>query len=149
MGLRDAAIRRFRQEGVDSDRFQHHDHLVTNRFQLSSGDHRRCVWRRPGQRVYPAFPISRHTGSLPRVMVWDVIPFDSRCPLDVIKGTLTAQRYVNEILRTALLPFLLQYPGLIFQRDNASPHAVRVDMNCLKAYKTLPWSARSPELSPI
>ncbi|GFV07157.1 transposable element Tc1 transposase [Trichonephila clavipes] len=78
----------------------------------------------------------------PEVRVWGAISFDSRPPLVVISGTLTAQRYVDDILRTVLLPFLLQYPGLIFQQDNARPHASRVAINCLTAYQTLPWPAR-------
>ncbi|GFX47337.1 uncharacterized protein TNCV_4691421 [Trichonephila clavipes] len=31
--------------------------------------------------------------------------------------------------------------------DKARPHAARVDMNCLRAFQTLPWPARSPKLS--
>ncbi|GFY19775.1 uncharacterized protein TNCV_4649451 [Trichonephila clavipes] len=41
-----------------------------SRFQLCLDDHRRRVWRRPGQRVDPAFPIARHTGPL-----WSGVPF--------------------------------------------------------------------------
>ncbi|GFV24586.1 transposable element Tc1 transposase [Trichonephila clavipes] len=75
--------------------------------------------------------------------------FRSQTPLVVIRGTLTAHRYVDGILRTVLLPFLLQYPGLIFQQDNAKPHTTRVAMSCLTAYQTLPWPASSPDPSPI
>ncbi|GFV59881.1 transposable element Tc1 transposase [Trichonephila clavipes] len=42
-----------------------------------------------------------------------------------------------------------RYPGLTFQQDNARPHTTRVAMNCLTAHQTLPWLARSPNLSPI
>ncbi|GFY19776.1 transposable element Tcb1 transposase [Trichonephila clavipes] len=52
-------------------------------------------------------------------------------------------------MRTILLPFLLQYHGLIFQQDNAKPHTTRVAMNYLTAYQTLSWPARSPDPSPI
>ncbi|GFT48287.1 HTH_Tnp_Tc3_2 domain-containing protein [Trichonephila clavipes] len=55
----------------------------------------------------------------------------------------SAQRYVNDIQRTVLLPFLLKYPSLIFQQDNARPYAARVAMNCLTACQTLSWSAIS------
>lgn len=120
-----------------------------SRFQLCPDDHRRRVWRRPGQRADPAFTIARHTGPQQGVMVWGAISLDSRTPLVVIRGTLNAQRYVDDILRPVLLPFLLQYPGLIFQQDNARPHTARVAMNCLEACQTLPWPARSPDLSPI
>ncbi|GFX48333.1 transposable element Tcb2 transposase [Trichonephila clavipes] len=48
-------------------------------------------------------------------MVWEAITYDSRSTLIVMRGTLTGQRYVDDILR---------------------PH-------------TLPWPARSPDLSPV
>ncbi|GFV32473.1 transposable element Tc1 transposase [Trichonephila clavipes] len=75
--------------------------------------------------------------------------FQSWTPLVVIRGTLTAQRYVDDILRTVLIPFILQDPGLIFQQDNAKSHTTGIAINCLTAYQTLPWPARSPDLSPI
>ncbi|UYV71393.1 hypothetical protein LAZ67_8002959 [Cordylochernes scorpioides] len=62
-------------------------------------------------------------------MVWGAISFDSRTPLVVIPGTLTAQRYVDDILRPVLLPFLSHHPGLTFQQDNARPHTARVTMD--------------------
>ncbi|GFW33903.1 transposable element Tc1 transposase [Trichonephila clavipes] len=37
----------------------------------------------------------------------------------------------------------VMYPSLIFQQDNAKPHTTYVALNCLKAYQTLPWPARS------
>ncbi|GFW24530.1 transposable element Tc1 transposase [Trichonephila clavipes] len=43
----------------------------------------------------------------------------------------------------------VMYPGLIFLQDNAGPHMARVAKNCLTAYQTLPWPARSPDPSPI
>ncbi|GFW47939.1 transposable element Tcb2 transposase [Trichonephila clavipes] len=99
------------------------------RFQLCSDDHRRRVWRRPGQRTNPTFTIARHTYPQPGVMVCGATSFDSKTPLVVIRGSLTAQLFIDDILRTVLLPFLLQYPGLIFQQDNIKPHTVRVARN--------------------
>ncbi|GFW24382.1 transposable element Tc1 transposase [Trichonephila clavipes] len=107
-------------------------------FQLYLDDHRRRLWRRPGQRADPAFTIERHTGPQQGVMVWGVISFDSRAPLVVIRDTLTKQRYVDDILRIVLLLFLLQYPGLIFQQDNARSQTACVAANCLTASQTLP-----------
>ncbi|GFV11769.1 transposable element Tc1 transposase [Trichonephila clavipes] len=86
-------------------------------------------------------------GSQPEVMVWGVIYVDSQTFLVVIRSTLTAERYVDDISRTVLLPFLLQYPGLIFQQDNARSHSTCVAMNCLRDCQTLPWPGRSPDLS--
>ncbi|GFX36314.1 transposable element Tc1 transposase [Trichonephila clavipes] len=94
-------------------------------FRLCPDDNRRRVWRRPGQRADPTFPIARHTDPQPGAMVWGAIYFNSRISLVVIRGTLTAQRHVEDILRTVFLPFLLQYPGLIFQQENARPHMAR------------------------
>ncbi|UYV60256.1 hypothetical protein LAZ67_1000569 [Cordylochernes scorpioides] len=70
-------------------------------------------------------------------------------PLVVIPGTLTAQRYVDDILRPVLLPFLSHHSGLTFKQDNARPHTARVTMDGLQSCRTLPWPARSPDLSPI
>ncbi|UYV78683.1 hypothetical protein LAZ67_16002377 [Cordylochernes scorpioides] len=100
-----------------------------SRFLLFSDDRRKRVWRRPGQR--------------------GAISFDRRTPLVVIPGTLTAQRYVDDILRPVLLPFLSHHPELTFQQDNVRPHTARVTMDCLQSCRTLPWPARLPGLSPI
>ncbi|GFX09818.1 transposable element Tc1 transposase [Trichonephila clavipes] len=106
---------------------------------------RRCVWRRLVQRADPAFPTARHTSLQSEVMVWGAISFDSRTPLGVIRGTLTAQRYVDDILRNcfATVSFTERVLWSYFQQDNARPHTARVTMNCLKACQTLPWPARS------
>ncbi|GFT63693.1 transposable element Tcb2 transposase [Trichonephila clavipes] len=40
-------------------------------------------------------------------------------------------------------------PGAIFQQDNAHPHRARVAQDFLRHFQTLPWPARSPDLSPV
>ncbi|GFV59789.1 DDE_3 domain-containing protein [Trichonephila clavipes] len=52
-------------------------------------------------------------------MVWGDIAYDSRSTLIVMHGTLTGQRYVDDILRPHVGPFLNGLPGAIFQQDNA------------------------------
>ncbi|UYV66712.1 ADARB2 [Cordylochernes scorpioides] len=120
-----------------------------SRFLLCPDDRRKRIWRRPGQRVDPGLTVEHHTGPQQGVMVWGAISFDNRTPLVVIPGTLTAQRYVDDIQRPVLLPFLSHHPGLTFQQDNAQPHTARVTMDCLQSCRTLPWPARSPDLSSI
>ncbi|UYV76601.1 hypothetical protein LAZ67_14001425, partial [Cordylochernes scorpioides] len=93
-----------------------------SRFLLCPDDLRKRVWRRPGQRVDPGLTVEHHTGPQQGVMVWGAISFDRRTPLVVIPVTLTAQRYVDDILRPVLLPFLSHHPGLTLQQDNARPH---------------------------
>ncbi|GFX43950.1 transposable element Tcb2 transposase [Trichonephila clavipes] len=44
----------------------------------------------------------------------------------VMRGTLTGQRYVDDILRPHVGPFLNGLPTTIFQQDNARPHTARV-----------------------
>ncbi|GFY26049.1 HTH_Tnp_Tc3_2 domain-containing protein [Trichonephila clavipes] len=78
-----------------------------SRFQLFPDDRRRRVRKHPRQRTDPAFTISRYTGPHSRVMVWGAISFDSLTLLVVIKDTTyTAQQYVDDVLRTVLLPFI-------------------------------------------
>ncbi|GFS59003.1 uncharacterized protein TNCV_69191 [Trichonephila clavipes] len=46
-------------------------------------------------------------------------------------------------------PFLNGLPGAIFQQDNARPHTAIVAQDFLRHFQTLPWLARSPDLSPV
>ncbi|GFU94874.1 transposable element Tc1 transposase [Trichonephila clavipes] len=81
---------------------------------IGTDDNRVLVWRRTGER-YNTPTVLCHTARTAGVMVWGTIAYDSRSTLIVMRGTLTGQRYVDDILQ---------------------PH-------------TLPWSARSPDLSPV
>ncbi|GFV65382.1 transposable element Tc1 transposase [Trichonephila clavipes] len=45
--------------------------------------------------------------------------------------------------------FLNGLPGAIFQQDNARAHTARVAQDFLRHFQTLPWPARSPDLSPV
>ncbi|GFW12242.1 transposable element Tcb2 transposase [Trichonephila clavipes] len=58
-----------------------------------------------------------------------------------MRDTLKGQRYVDDILRPHVGPFLNGLPGAIFQQDNAQ--------DLLRHFQTLPWSSRSPDLSPV
>ncbi|GFT48309.1 transposable element Tc1 transposase [Trichonephila clavipes] len=74
-----------------------------------------------------------------RVRVWRRPAYDSRSTLIVMHGTLTGQRYVDDILRPHVGPFLNGLPGAIFQQDNARPHIARVAQDFLRHFQTLPW----------
>ncbi|GFS71500.1 transposable element Tcb1 transposase [Trichonephila clavipes] len=84
-----------------------------------------------------------------RVRVWRRPAYDSRSTLIVMRGTLTGQRYVDDILLLHVGPFLNGLPGAIFQQDNARPHTARVAQDFLRHFQTLPWPARSSDLSPV
>ncbi|GFU86232.1 transposable element Tcb2 transposase [Trichonephila clavipes] len=96
---------------------------VESRFVLGTDDNRVRVKRRPS--------------------------YDRWSTLIVLRGTLTGQRYVDDILRPHVGPFLNGLPGAIFQQDNARPHTARVVQDFLRHFQTLPWPVRSPDLSPI
>ncbi|GFX26704.1 transposable element Tcb2 transposase [Trichonephila clavipes] len=84
-----------------------------------------------------------------RVRVWRRPAYDSRSTLIVMRGTLTGQRYVDDIHRLHVGPLLNGLPGAIFQQDNARPPTARVAQNFLRFSQTLPCSALSPDLSPV
>ncbi|GFX38129.1 transposable element Tcb2 transposase [Trichonephila clavipes] len=119
------------------------------RFRLSDDDHHTRVWRRTGQRSDPAFIVERHTAISQGVTVWGAISWDTRSSLVVLQGTLTARRYVDDILTPIVLPMLSSRPGAIYQQDNARPHTARLSQQCLQGSDVLTWPARSPDLSPI
>ncbi|GFX81141.1 transposable element Tcb2 transposase [Trichonephila clavipes] len=53
------------------------------------------------------------------------IAYDSRTTLILMRGILTGQRYVDDILRPHVGPFLNGLSGAILQEDNAHPHTAR------------------------
>ncbi|GFT78190.1 transposable element Tc3 transposase [Trichonephila clavipes] len=112
-------------------------------------DNRVRVWRLPGEQYNFPHTVLRPTARTASVMVWGATVYDRRSTLIVMRRTLTGQRYVDDILRPHLGPFLNSLPGAIFQQDNASTHTARVAQDFLRHFQTLPWPARSPDLSPI
>ncbi|GFW17378.1 transposable element Tcb2 transposase [Trichonephila clavipes] len=108
----------------------------------SSDDNRVRVWRSSGERLNPAFALQRHKALTAGVMVWGAIAYNTRSSLVLIRGTMTACNHMccyscNGSQET------------FFQQDNARPHTARVSQDCLRTVTTLPWPARSPDLSPI
>ncbi|UYV80606.1 hypothetical protein LAZ67_19000937 [Cordylochernes scorpioides] len=107
-----------------------------SRFCLSSDCRRVRVWRRRGERSNPAAIVERPTVRQRGIMVWGAIAYDSRSPLLRIQGTMTAQRYVDDVLRPVTLPYLQGVPNALYQQDNARPHTAR-KMLC-KMYRCFP-----------
>ncbi|GFX23177.1 transposable element Tcb2 transposase [Trichonephila clavipes] len=120
-----------------------------SRFVLGTDDNRVRVWRRPGEWYNSPHTVLSHTARTAGVMVWEVIAYDSRSTLIVMRETLTDQHYVDDILRPHVGPSLNGLPGAFFQQDNAPPHTVRAAQDFLRHFQTLPWLARSPFLSTV
>ncbi|GFT98483.1 transposable element Tcb1 transposase [Trichonephila clavipes] len=70
-----------------------------SRFVLGTDDNRVRVWRLPGERYNSPPTVLRHTARTAGVMVCWAIAYDSRSILIVMRGTLTGQRFVDDILR--------------------------------------------------
>ena len=123
-----------------------------SRFCLSVADGRQRIWRRKGERHAAACVLQHNRFGGPSVMVWGGISGQYRTPLVVIDGNITAQRYVDEVLRPYVLPFRAAHPQVnIFQHDNARPHAARLTKDFLteEEVPVMPWVPYSPDQNPI
>ena len=68
------------------------------------------------------------------------------------RGTLTAIRYRDEILRLTVRPYAGAVgPGFRLMHDNARPHMAEVCQQFLhdEGIDAMDWPARSPDLNPI
>ncbi|GFT26754.1 transposable element Tcb1 transposase [Trichonephila clavipes] len=67
-----------------------------------------------------------------------------------IAGTLNSQRYISEVLEPVVLPYLQGLVPAIFQ-DNARQYVACIVQRFFVNHQIelLPWTARSPDLSPI
>ena len=73
-----------------------------------------------------------------------------RTQLHFINGHFDTQRYLDEILRPIVVPFI-RHHHLLFQHDNAQTHVARPCTPFLEAetVPVLPWPAYSPDMTPI
>ena len=86
------------------------------------------------------------------MLVWAGICHDGRTQLKIVQGTLNAIKYRDDILDPIVLPFLHQRNfDHVFQHDRAICHVARICQEFLNQnhIRVLPWSALSPNLSPI
>lgn len=123
-----------------------------SRFCLHSPDGRKRVWRRNGERFAECTFSSRLSYGGGSVMVWAGISRDACTELVVIDGSLTAHRYIEEILNNYVVPFSgFIGDDFILMQDNARPHAAI----CVTQYlaevgiNKMNWPACSPDLNPI
>ncbi|GFV14290.1 transposable element Tcb2 transposase [Trichonephila clavipes] len=96
-----------------------------SRSNVSSDDNRVRLWRPRGKRLNPDVALKRNTTLTAVVLVWGAFAYNTRIPLVLFCGTMTAQRYVHYILQPHVLPLMQRFPGAIYQQDNARPHTAR------------------------
>lgn len=124
-----------------------------SRFCLRSPDGRGRVWRRNGERYAECTFSPRVSFQGGSVMVWAGISSQAHTELYLVpRGSLTAARYINEILQdfvTPYAPFIGE--NFILMHDNARPHAARIVTEYLNEVGIPPmaWPSRSPDLNPI
>ena len=115
-------------------------------------DGRIRVWRRNGERhLEPTVqPTTAYNGG--SVMIWASISLNGRTALVVVPGNLNGRRYIDQILRPHVVPYLRQMgQNAIFQDDNARPHRARIVDNVLQlnGVQRLEWPPMSPDVSCI
>ncbi|GFW70883.1 transposable element Tcb2 transposase [Trichonephila clavipes] len=124
-----------------------------SRFSLSSDCRRQLIWRESGTAYRPENIQEKDRYPTCSIMVWAGIMINGRTRLHVVaNGTMTGQRYIDEVL----LPHVRLFRGavgdkFVFMDDNATCHQTLAVQDCLdsKGIQRLVWPARSPDLNPI
>ncbi|GFY12837.1 transposable element Tcb1 transposase [Trichonephila clavipes] len=124
-----------------------------SRFSLSSDCRRQLIWRESGTAYRPENIQENYRYPTCSIMVWAGIMINGRTRLHVVAiGTMTGQRYIDEVL----LPHVRLFRGgvgdkFVFMDDNATCHRTLAVQDCLdsEGIQRLVWSARSPDLNPI
>ncbi|GFW29977.1 transposable element Tcb1 transposase [Trichonephila clavipes] len=124
-----------------------------SRFSLSSDCRRQLIWRESGT-AYRAENIQeKDRYPTCSIMVWAGIMINGRTRLHVVaNGTMTGQRYIDEVL----LPHVRLFRCAVgdkfeFMDDNATCHRTLAVQDCLdsEGIQRLVWPVRSPDLNPI
>ncbi|GFW48350.1 transposable element Tcb2 transposase [Trichonephila clavipes] len=124
-----------------------------SRFSLSSDCRRQLIWRESGTAYRPENIQEKDRYPTCSIMMWAGIMINGRTHLHVVaNGTMTGQRYIDEVL----LPHVRLFRGavgdkFVFMDDNATCHRTLAVQDCLdsEGIQRLVWPARSPDLNPI
>ncbi|GFX80703.1 transposable element Tcb2 transposase [Trichonephila clavipes] len=124
-----------------------------SRFSLSSDCRRQLIWRESGTAYRPENIQEKDRYATCSIMVWAGIMINGRKRLHVVaNGTMTGQRYIDEVL----FPHVRLFRGavgdkFVFMDDNATCHQTLAVQDCLdsEGIQRLVWPARSPDLNPI
>ncbi|GFX35265.1 transposable element Tcb2 transposase [Trichonephila clavipes] len=124
-----------------------------SRFSLSSDCRRQLIWRESGTAYRPENIQEKDRYPTCSIMVWAGIMINGRTRLHVVaNGTMTGQRYIDEVL----LPHVRLFRGavgdkFVFMDNNATCHRTLAVQDCLdsEGIQRLVWPARSQDLNPI
>ena len=91
-------------------------------------------------------------------MIWGGISFNQLVGPVVFRNLgpgrgngVTAQRYIDQVLRPIIQPHFQQHANMTLQQDNAHPHTARVTRDYLQrqGIAVMQWPSLSPDLNPI
>ncbi|GFX65330.1 transposable element Tc1 transposase [Trichonephila clavipes] len=124
-----------------------------SRFSLSSDYRRQLIWRESGTAYRPENIQEKDRYPTCSTLGWAGIMINGRTRLHVVaNGTMTGQRYIDEVL----LPHVRLFRGAVGDKfvsmdDNATCHRTLAVQDCLdsEGIQRLVWPARSPDLNPI
>ncbi|GFX79302.1 transposable element Tc1 transposase [Trichonephila clavipes] len=124
-----------------------------SRFSLSSDCRRQLILRESGTAYRPENIQEKDRYQTCSIMVWAGIMINGCTRLHVVaNGTMTGQRYIDEVL----LPYVRLFRGavgdkFVFMDDNATCHRTLAVQDCLdsEGIQRLVWPARSPDLNPV
>jgi hypothetical protein len=109
-----------------------------SRFCVSHCDGRVRVWRRRNERYADQNVLEVNAWGGPSIMIWGGISINQLVGPVVFQNIgpgrgngVTAQRYVDQVLRPTVLPHFQQHVNMTLQQDNARPHTARVSMDFL------------------
>ncbi|GFU56604.1 transposable element Tcb2 transposase [Trichonephila clavipes] len=124
-----------------------------SRFSLSSDCRRQLIWRESGTAYRPENIQEKDRYPTCSIMVWAGIMINGLMRLHVVaNGTMTGQRYIDEVL----LPHFRLFRGTVGDKfvlmdDNATCHRTLAVQDCLdsEGIQRLVSPARSPDINPI
>ena len=86
-------------------------------------------------------------------MVWGCCSHDHKLDFNVVRQTLTGQRYIDDILEPIVYPHFRAHQAArpLFQDDNARPHRARIVTDSLaqEGIENLHWPSRSTDTNPF
>ena len=133
--------------------FRRYPFTDESRFYVDFTDRRARVLRMPNERFDPVCVAEHDRFGGGSVMVWAGISAQGKTDLHVIdNGTLTALRYVNEILDVYVRPYAGAVgENFILMDDNARARRARITDQYLEQATIvhMEWPARSLDLNPI
>ena len=123
-------------------------HVFESRYLLYRADGRQRTYRRVCDRNHDSRVLERDRFRVGGLLAWAGVSYGHKTALIFIDDRLTAQHYVDTILRPVVVPFVRQH-NVTFQQDNARAHVARLSMAFLQQnnVNAMCWSPYSPALS--